>query len=163
MSFEAQSAANKLALMNSFRKDPAENDLSEGGLLLQWMDSLTDYDLADCVFRATLRGKELLVRALIERRGPVPIHFEYKHGASLSHFLNGNPISRPDGLFSEANDPADLKSLLLMVREFDMQGLLDPGPTYPLMLQGIDTNQDIYHFNTSLFEQKTTTFPTCNL
>jgi hypothetical protein len=152
MSFDAQSAANKLALINSFRKDPAENDLSEGGLLLQWMDSLTSNDLAECVFKATLRGQELLVRTLIERRGPVPIHFEYKYGASLSYFLNGNPISRPDYFYAEANEPAELKSLLSMVREFDMQGLLVPGPTFPLMLQGIDTNEDIHHFNTSIFE-----------
>jgi hypothetical protein len=146
-----QSAANKLALLRGFQKDPAANDLAEGGLLLTWMDSLNDYDLADCVLRATVQGNEMLVRTLMERRGPVPIHFEYKIEASHSYWLNGNPISKPDRCYDVAHEPAELKSLLSMVREFDMKGLLDPGHSYPLMLADIDRNQDLRHFNTSIF------------
>lgn len=149
MKTASESRSSKISLLTSFRKDPAENDLAEDGFLVKWMDSLNDADLTDCVFRATLQGNELLVRTLIERRGPIPIHFEFKIEASHCYWLNGNPISKPDRFYVDALEPAELKSLLLMVREFDMQGLLDPGPTYPLMLNTIDGNRDLYHFNTT--------------
>lgn len=151
MSNAQQSAANKLALLKEFDTDPADNDLAEGGELLTWMDSLNNYDLADCVLRATVQGNELLVRMLIERRGPVPIDYQHQMGTSHSYWLNGNPISKPDRCYGVAHEPAKLKSLLLMVKEFDMKGLLEPGPSYPLMLSDIDRNQDLRYFNTSRF------------
>lgn len=151
MTTDAQSATNKLALLNAFSPHVDLNDLTEGSAESTWIESLNDFDLADCVLQATVRGNELLVRTLMERRGPIPIHFEKKAPECIQCLLNGHEVKLPDKSYFDANRPAELKSLLSMIREFDMKGLIDPGDTYPLMLTWIEYEDQLNNNNISRF------------
>ena len=152
MTTDAQSATNKNSLLSAFSPYPELVDLTEDSTAWEWIDSLNEYDLADCVLRATVRGNEHLVRTIMARRGPVPIHFEQKKSDTPQCLLNGREVRLPDKSYFDANTPAALKSLLSMIREFDMKGLIDPGTSYPLMLSWIDYEEELNKHNISHFD-----------
>jgi hypothetical protein len=152
MTTDAQSATNKLSLLNAFYPSAELNNLAEGSEESKWIESLNEFDLADCVLQATVQGNELLVRTLMERRGPIPIHFEKQAPDYTKCLLNGREVQLPGKSYLHANRPAELKSLLAMIREYDMKGLIDPGETYPLMLTWIEYEQTLNENNLSHFE-----------
>jgi hypothetical protein len=149
---DAQSAANKNALLTAVHPNAELNNLGEGSAESKWIESLNDYDLADCVLKATVRGNELLVRTLMERRGPIPIHFESKSPDVIKCFLNGQEVKLPDKSYCDGNRPAELKSLLSMIHEYGMKGLIEPGTTYPLMLRWLEYEDNLIKHNISRFE-----------
>jgi hypothetical protein len=152
MTTDAQSATNKNSLLSAFSPYPEHTNLAEDSTAWEWIDSLNDYDLADCVFRATVRGNEHLVRTIMARRGPVPIQFEQKKSDTPQCFLNGQEVKLPDKSYFDANTPAALKSLLSMIRDFGMKGLIDPGASYPQMLSWIDYEEELNKHNLSHFD-----------
>lgn len=103
------------------------------------MDQLSEVDLADCILSATISGGEALVRALVERRGPVPILVECTNPDSTFHKLNGESVQTNIAMFGQyLKSRKELKSLLAMIVELDMKGLIEPGKSYPLLWQKLD-------------------------
>jgi hypothetical protein len=114
------------------------------------MDKLEGSDLAECILYATIQGRESMVRTLWGRRGPVDIIVdETEHG----YQLNGSPALL--NLFEFAayafNSKA-IKSLLAMIDEYAMKGLVEPGTTFPVLVQAIDKSRFMYAHNESRFE-----------
>ena len=103
------------------------------------MDRLLDSDLADCILSATISGGESLVRSLVERRGHVPILVECTDPDSSFHKLNGESVDTHIAMFGQyLRTRKALKSLLAMIVEYDMKGLIEPGKSYPLLWQKLD-------------------------
>jgi hypothetical protein len=114
------------------------------------MDRLEGHDLAECILHATIQGRESLVRTLWERRGPVDIVVdEMEHG----YRLNGSPIILSlDRFAAYVFSPKAIKSVLAMIVEYGMKGLVEPGTTFPALFKTIDSNQFMYARNDSQFE-----------
>jgi hypothetical protein len=114
------------------------------------MDRLEGRDLAECILYATIQGRESLVRTLWGRRGPVDIVVdETEHG----YRLNGSPINlNLDQFAAYAFSPKAIKSVLAMIDEFGMKGLVEPGTTFPALFKTIDSSQFMYARNDSQFE-----------
>mgnify|MGYP003482193448 CR=1 FL=1 len=144
------STSIKFSLLNSFPNEPGDwGDLS---FFDKKMDLLSDYDVADCLFRAALVGNEMLMRRLVEYRGPVQVEFVNEHPAK-SFKLNGEPIlgaSIPT--LGGVHTPAALKSLLKAIDELGMKGLIDHGPTFPALFRKLNTNSDYKLMKTVRFD-----------
>jgi hypothetical protein len=117
------------------------------------VDQLNEADLAECVLTATIRGHERLVRDLIKRRGPVPIMVEHR-GTGENDFWSGDqPVGYQYRYFTQdVKSRAGLKSLLAMITEFGMQGLIEPGPSFPLLWHRLDENQLLHKLPAMRFE-----------
>lgn len=106
------------------------------------MDRLNEADLAHCVLVATIYGRERLVRDLVQRRGPVPIVITRHDDGEHDFRLNGQQVHHNFRYFGkQVNSPAALKSLLAMITEYGMKGLIEPGPSFPLLWHRLDENQ----------------------
>jgi hypothetical protein len=144
------STSIKFSLLNSFPNEPGDwGDLS---FFDRQMDLLSDYDVADCLFRAALVGNEMLMRRLVEYRGPVPVEF-VNHHPTKRFTLNGEPIlgaSIPT--LGGIHTPAALKSLLKTIDELGMKGLIDHGPTFPALFRKLNTNSDYKLIKTTRFD-----------
>jgi hypothetical protein len=119
------------------------------------MDKLDGFDLADCILQATIRGQERLVRTLMERRGPVPIVLSSDPRVPSCYNLNGESfgLSVDETVFAaNAKSPAALKSLLAMIDEFGMKGLIEPGKSFPFLLKKVETNSFLMKNNVSRFD-----------
>lgn len=120
-----ESAKAKEALLNS------------GAQHMEDIDRLNETDLAECMFTAAIRGRTKLMRVLVAQRGPIPVKFE--HLQTKEYKLNGRKFELDlMYMFSHISSSADLKALFAAVVEFGMEGLLEQGPTYPLILELID-------------------------
>jgi hypothetical protein len=107
------------------------------------MDFMTVPDLEECILEATIRGHERLVRTLMDRRGPVRIVVAEHPKVPGRYTLNGREMARQidERMFATGiKTPGHLKSLLSMIVEFGMKGLLEPGQSFPLLLKAVDTN-----------------------
>lgn len=119
------------------------------------MDMLEGFDLADCVIQATIRGQERLVRELMARRGPVPIVLEADPRIPGTYELNGRSFgfSISESTFAaNIKSPAALKSLLAMIEEFGMKGLIEPDKSFPFLLKKVERNSILMRYNVSRFE-----------
>lgn len=119
------------------------------------MDELEGFDLADCILQATIRGQERLVRTLMERRGPVPIVVGKRPNVAGRYTLNGRYMTSKadESMFAIGiRTPANLKSLLSMIVEFDMKGLIEAGQSFPLLLKSVERNSFLKKNNVSRFE-----------
>jgi hypothetical protein len=115
------------------------------------MDMLEEHDLAECILLATIQGRVALVRTLMDRCGPIKIVVE--EGRDSGYTLNGLGIrldTREFGAY--AFSPKELKSVLAMVDEFGMKGLVEPGTSFPLLLSNIDYSRHLVKHNRSRFE-----------
>jgi hypothetical protein len=144
------STSIKFSLLNSFPNEPGDwGDLS---FFDRQMDLLSDYDVADCLFRAALVGNERLMRRLVEYRGPVQVEFVNHH--PIKQFtLNGEPLlgaSIPT--LGGVHTPAALKSLLKAIDELGMKGLIDHGPTMPALFRNLNMNSDFKLMKITRFE-----------
>jgi hypothetical protein len=144
------STSIKFSLLNSFPNEPGDSgDLS---FFDQRIDQLNDYDAADCLFRAALVGNEMLMRRIVERRGPTPVVFVNEHPAK-SFKLNGerlNGMSIPT--LGGVHTPAALKSLIKTIDELGMKGLIDHGPTFPALFRKLNINSDYKLMKTVRFD-----------
>jgi hypothetical protein len=108
------------------------------------MDLLSEHDLAACVLQATILGRESLVRDLIAYRGPVPIVLDRTDDGTDDLRLNGRVIYIPhQDVAKTINKMSSLQSLLSMIKEFGMKGLIEPGPVFPFLWHRIDENLSI--------------------
>lgn len=97
---------------------------------------LTSDELACCILQATLEGREGLVRAMFQLRGPVAIVYEKGRDEHDIATVNGIEfaISRFDKLKS-VETLAEVKSLYKMIQEFGMKGIIEAGETFPLLCE----------------------------
>lgn len=119
------------------------------------MDFLQSPDLEECILEATIRGHERLVRTLMQRRGPVRIVVEEHPKVPGRYTLNGRDmVSQIDErMFATGvRSPAKLKTLLAMIVEFDMKGLIEPGVTFPLLMKKVESNSTLMRYNVSEFK-----------
>jgi hypothetical protein len=134
----------------------------DGQFKMQWsfddlasMDLLNQEDLAECILCLTLKGNESLVRTLVERRGLVPVNVQTLETLPPTYLLNGKPVVL--GVkFLNAIDrhkvDGQLNSLLDMIVEFGIKGLIDHGESYPLLLRNVYSNPIESVFDRSQFE-----------
>jgi hypothetical protein len=140
-----------------FKSDWTDEDLAN-------MHKLNEQDLAECMLFATLEGNERLVRALVEQRGLVKVEVKTLETRPPTYFLNGKQVSF-DGIkflgvledldhFHEVDDQKtpSLNSLIAMIIEFGMTGLIEPGESYPLLLRNTCTNAFEDKYNKSIFK-----------
>jgi hypothetical protein len=134
--------------------DPGPSSLWSSDELTS-MDLLASHDLEECILEATIRGYERLVRTLMRRRGPVRIVVEEHPKVPGRYTLNGRDmVSKIDErMFATGiRSPAKLKSLLAMIVEFDMKGLIEPGVTFPLLMKRVESNSTLMRYNFSEFK-----------
>lgn len=103
---------------------------------------LTEYDLSDCAFQAALNGNVRLLRLLNEERGPIQVAYENSTQNPDKHTLNGVTCNM-DGIkrLKDLQSVADFKDLLKAIQEFGVEGLTEPGDTYPALFYRIDSNK----------------------
>jgi hypothetical protein len=113
---------------------------------------LNEADLAECLLTAAWRGNLTLMRDLVEQRGAIAVRFENTRLNSHQYLLNGQPIQMDTTRqLSHIASSKQLKDLLTAVHQLGLQGLIDPGPTYPLLLRNIDRAIKPHAFNTVEF------------
>jgi hypothetical protein len=143
-----------LALDVLFKEEWSIEDLAS-------MDTLNQEDLAECMLYATLKGNEAMVRTLVERRGLVPIEVQTLQTTPPTYLLNGRPVEFNATIFFYDIDQYDrdnkINSLLEMIVEFGMKGLIDFCDTYPLLLRNVcpspfEDQYNRYHFEGALPE-----------
>lgn len=138
------SSAAKKEILSSFSWERAEDST---------IDKLCEADLAHCVLVATVRGREILVRDLIERRGPVPIVITRHEDDDHDFRLNGQSVDTNFRHFTnDIKSQESLKSLFAMIAEFGMKGLIEPGSSFPLLWHRLDDNQLIHKLPPARFE-----------
>ena len=138
------SAAAKKEILSSFSWERAEDST---------IDKLSEADLAHCVLVATVRGREILVRDLIERRGHVPIVITRHDDGDHDFRLNGQSVDTNFRHFTnDIKSRESLKSLFTMIAEFGMKGLIEPGASFPLLWHRLDDNQLIHKLPPARFE-----------
>jgi hypothetical protein len=124
--------------------------LNSGALHMEDIHRLNETDLAECMLTAAIRGRTKLMQVLVAQRGPIPVKFE--HLQAKEYKLNGRKLELDlMYMFSHISSSADLKALFAAVVEFGMEGLLEQGPTYPLILQIIDKTFKRDGVNEALF------------
>ena len=142
------------ALDELFKEEWSFDDLAS-------MDRLNQADLAECMLYATLRGNEAMVRTLVERRGLVAIEVQTLQTRPPTYLLNGQPVEFSGINFfydiHKYDNDNKINSLLEMIVEFGMKGLIELGETYPLLLRNVCSNpfEDLYnrsHFDGALPE-----------
>jgi hypothetical protein len=142
------SANAKSSLLEAFDSQAELKNKWASGALAN-MDALEGQDLAECVLIATIQGRESFVRTLMQRRGPVSIAVDENFEG---YRLNGSPISvSPEEFGAYSFSPKALKSVVAMIHEYGMKGLLEPGTSFPLLLQRLDSNRFMYSNNDSQF------------
>jgi hypothetical protein len=120
-----ESAKAKEALLNS------------GAQHMEDIFRLNEADLAECMVTAAIQGRTSLMKVLVAQRGPIPV--KYESGQLSVDMLNGQPYTpNLSYMLKHISCSADLKSLFSAINEFGIQGLMEPGPTYPLLFQFID-------------------------
>jgi hypothetical protein len=120
-----ESAKAKEALLNS------------GAQHMEDIFRLNEADLAECMVTAAIQGRTSLMKVLVAQRGPIPV--KYESGQLSVDMLNGQPFTpNLSYMLKHISCSADLKSLFSAINEFGIQGLMEPGPTYPLLFQFID-------------------------
>jgi hypothetical protein len=146
------SSSAKFALLNDIDiSDERNYEFSENDYTN--MDMLEELDLAECILIATIQGRESLVRTLMDRVGPVRIVVTGNNKQSAGYSLNGLAITfNIDEFASHALSPKKLKSLFKMIDEYGMKGLVEPGGTFPLLLQKVDFSQFLPKHNQSKFD-----------
>lgn len=97
------------------------------------LSTYSDEDIAYCVMHATLEGNEALARELFERKGPVPIVYR-QGGENQFSTVNGQELT-PDrsNILRRITSASQLKSLLRMIVDFGIKGLIEPGETWPAL------------------------------
>jgi hypothetical protein len=132
-----------------FKEDWSFEDLAS-------MDTLNQEDLAECILYATLRGSESMVRTLVERRGMVPIEVQTLQTTPPTYLLNGQPVEFNGLKFFYDIDQYDtvnkINSLLEMIVELGMKGLIDLGDTYPLLLRNVCPSPFEDKYNRFMFD-----------
>lgn len=146
------SSSAKFALLNDIEiiaernYEFSENDLTN-------MDMLEEIDLIECVVKATIQGREALVRTLMDRVGPVEIVVTGNNKDSLGYSVNGHRMIFDIPEFaSHATSPKALKSLFKMIDEYGMKGFVEPGNTFPLLMQKVDYSRFLPKHNISKFD-----------
>lgn len=149
-SFE-NSTTTKYSLLNSFPSDPAELAEYNAGHFEGLMDQLTEFDIADCLYRAAMSGNEPLMRKLVEYRGAVPVDFVHPR-PTMQSTINGEPTNAVDiAQLSHIRSPAGLKSLLQAIDELGMKGLINPGPTFPALFRKLNINDSYQRIEVASF------------
>ena len=119
------------------------------------MDFLQSPDLEECILEATIRGHERLVRTLMHRRGPVRIVVGEHPKVPGRYTLNGRDTTSQidERLFAiSIRSPEKLKSLLAMIVEFGMKGLIEAGQSFPLLMKNVERNSSLMRNNVSEFK-----------
>jgi hypothetical protein len=113
--------------------------LNSGALSMDDVFRLNETDLAHTFLHAAIMGRVPLMKVLREQRGPIPVNFENTAVDPFRLTLNGRGIDLDlRYTLRHITNSGQLKVLFSSIREYGMKGLLEPGPTYPLLLRNID-------------------------
>ena len=145
------STSLKYNLLGSFSRDGEPEDWDIDGYK-EKIAKLSDYDVVDCAFQAAINGNVELLRLLFQEKGHIEVNYENKSPNIRRHILNGvtydmNGMKRLKDLKSVAH----FKDLLRAIDEFGIQGLSEPGATYPALFHRIDDGKVIESLSVERF------------
>lgn len=113
--------------------------LNSGASHMEDIHRLNETDLAEVMLTSAIRGRTQLMKVLVGERGHIPVKFENSPFFPNQYKLNGQKLDLDMSYrLNHVSSTADLKALFSAIVEFGLQGLLEPGHTYPLLLRDID-------------------------
>jgi hypothetical protein len=113
---------------------------------------LNEDDLAECLLTAAYSGRLTLMRELVAHRGPIPLRFEHTLSNPAQYLLNGRHFVLDTSKYlRHIKSTKGLKALFTAIEAFGLKGLLEPGPTYPLLLREIDERVKHIPFTRGVF------------
>jgi hypothetical protein len=113
--------------------------LSRGSIFLNQnpgiLDALDQDDVVECMFTAAILGHLLMMSEIWKRWGPFPVVYENEEGAEVGR-LNGKPFTPiRTRLLPFAPKDGQLRRIFDAIRGYGIQGLIEPGKTYPFLFK----------------------------
>lgn len=119
------------------------------------VNSLTDLDAADFLLMATFKGSVNFAGHTWVLRGPLPVVYQNPNPETNPPRLNGFKIDHSffnGERLTNIQSASDMRALIKNIDGMSMQGVINPGSTFPLLFAGFEFDSALSLLRSSKFD-----------